>query len=419
MTTSVTEHQKKPENVHTFAEFSLPRLLAENLLRAHFVHPTPIQVAAIQPALNGGDILGTAETGTGKTLAFVLPILDRLLASRAQGIEALVLVPTRELALQVYDTIRVIGRGTGISVAVVVGGLSESRQLSAIREGARIVIATPGRLEDYLRRKLVNLQNIKILVLDEADHMVDMGFLPQMRNIMQHIPRQRQTMCFSATLDASVSHLVREYLKDPVRLEVGSASKPAHLVKLKIYEVVREQKLSLLMHLLHAEAGTFLVFTRTKFGADKLFKKLAARGIDATVLHGGKTQAQRTRALEGFKRGSHRVLVATDIAARGIHVAGIAHVINYDMPEAVENFIHRAGRTGRVEEEGTATTFVMPEETRDIFAIERKVGKQIERIPLPQNLSSEPRSLHDEASDMRNRRMHAGSTRHFGRRRRY
>ena len=414
----VGELQKPSDLIHTFTELPVNDFVQQNLRRAHFTIPTPIQAQALKPALAGRDILGTAQTGTGKTLAFLLPILERLFHSRGRGIEALILVPTRELAMQVHDALRLVGRGTSIPAALVVGGLSEARQLAEIRAGARVVIATPGRLDDYLKRRLVNLQTVKVLVLDEADHMVDMGFLPQMRAIMSHVPRERQTMCFSATLDPAVAHLVREYLRNPVHVEVGSASRPAESVHLKIYQVVREQKFALLNYLLQTETGTFLVFTRTKFGAEKLFKKLVQRGVDAAVLHGGKSQPQRTRALEGFKAGRHRALIATDIAARGIHVRGIAHVINYDMPQAAENFIHRVGRTGRVEEMGTATTFVMPQEALEIQAIERRLGKKIERIALPENLPFEPRSLHEEAFDMRNRRRpQFRGTRHFGRRR--
>lgn len=417
---STKESYTTSDGIKSFTEFSIAPLLKNNLTQARFFIPTPIQARALIPALAGKDILGTAQTGTGKTLAFLLPILDRLMQKRASGIEALVLAPTRELAIQIFDAFKNIGQKTGISAAVVVGGLSESRQIDAIRRGARLVIATPGRLDDYVRRRLVNLQTVKILVLDEADHMVDMGFLPQMKNIMNTIGENRQTMCFSATLDKSVAHLVHQYLKNPIHIAIGSVVKPVESVALRIYEVIREQKFPLLMYLLGVETGTFLVFTRTKYGADKVSKKLVQRGIDAAVLHGGKTQGQRTKALEGFKMGRHRVLVATDIAARGIHVQGIAHVVNYDMPQAQEGFIHRVGRTGRVENTGVATTFVMPEETRDMQSIERTLGEKIERVPLPSNLGQEPRSLYDEAADMQSRRAYRRRTpRHFGRKQRF
>lgn len=415
---NINESQNKSE-AKKFTEFPINAVVLKNLTEANFIYPTPIQAKTLNPALAGNDILGTAQTGTGKTLAFILPILERLMKSHVKGIEALILAPTRELAMQILNEFRVAGKGTGISAALAVGGLSEGKQIDSIRRGVKIIIATPGRLDDFLKRGLADLRSVKILVLDEADRMVDMGFLPQMRNIMNHIPKERQTLCFSATLDRAVSHLVHDYLKNPVRVEIGSIVKPAESVVLRIYEVKREQKFPLLMHLLKIEAGTFLVFTRTKYGADKLFKKLWQKGIDVGVLHGGKSQPQRTKALEGFKTGRHRVLVATDIASRGIHVIGIAHVINYDMPNMAEDFIHRVGRTGRVEEEGVATTFVMPEETMEIQGIERILGKRIERIPLPQNLPEEPRSLHDEAFDMRSRRRtYFRSPRKFGHRRR-
>jgi len=416
---TIKEPQKIPDIIKTFTELPINTLMKKNLSDANFITPTPIQAEALKPALAGRDILGTAQTGTGKTLAFIIPILERLMNSREKGIGALILAPTRELAMQIIEELRTTGKGTGITATLAVGGLSEGKQIDSIRRGAKIIIATPGRLDDFVKRGLADLSSVKILVLDEADRMVDMGFLPQMRNIMNRVPQERQTMCFSATLDRAVAHLVHEYLKNPVRVEIGSIIKPAESVTLRIYEMAREQKFSLLMHLLGKEAGTFLVFTRTKYGADKLFKKLEQRGIDVGVLHGGKSQPQRIRALEGFKAGKHRVLVATDIAARGIHVQGIAHVINYDMPNAAEDFIHRAGRTGRVEEEGVATTFVMPEETMEIQGIERVLGKRIERLALPAGLVAEPRSLHDEAFDMRSRRRTSFSApRRFGHKRR-
>ena len=377
--------------VKLFGELPIAGLLKDNLKRAQFISTTPIQGRALIPALQGRDILGTAKTGSGKTLAFLLPIIDRLMKTNGRGIEALILVPTRELAAQIMDTLKIIGASSGIPVALVVGGLSEFKQLNAIRRGARIVIATPGRLNDYLKRKEVSLKAVKILVLDEADRMVDMGFLPQMRAIMNHVPALRQSMCFSATLDKTVAHLVHDYLKNPLRIEIDSVVKPAESVVLRMFEVAKEQKLFLLIHLLQTEPGTFLVFTRTKHGADKLFRKLVYHGFDAAVLHGGKSQSQRTRALGGFKEGKHRVLIATDIAARGIHIDKIGHVINYDLPQNAEDFIHRVGRTGRVKESGVAVTFVTPEDAYDIRTIERLVGKKIERLTLPPGLASEPK----------------------------
>lgn len=396
-----------------FTALPISSLVKGNLAQAGFVMPTPIQAGAIRPALEGKDILGTSKTGSGKTLAFSIPIIEQLLSSKGQGIEALVLLPTRELAMQVLDTLRLVGKGSGVFAALVVGGLSEGKQLDDIRRGARLVIATPGRLDDYVKRRLVNLQNVKILVLDEADRMVDMGFLPQMRSIMNAMSKEHQTMCFSATMEREVAQLVHAYLKNPVHVAIGSTLAPAESVDLKIYEVIREQKFPLLVYLLESEPGTFLVFTRTKHGADKVLRKLLRQGYDAAVLHGGKSQSQRQRALDGFKAGHHRILVATDIAARGIHVSGIAHVINYDMPGAPEDFVHRVGRTGRVEETGTATTFVMPEEIGEIRAIERKLGRQITRLVVPTGLPTEPRSIHDEVMDAKSKALGGGLGRRF------
>ena len=377
--------------VKLFGELPIAKLLKDNLERAQFISTTPVQGRALIPALEGRDILGTAKTGSGKTLAFLLPIINRLMENSGREIEALILVPTRELAAQIMDTLKLVGANSGIPVALVVGGLSEFKQLNAIKRGARIVIATPGRLNDYLKRKAVSLKSVKILVLDEADRMVDMGFLPQMRAIMNHVPQDRQSMCFSATLDKTVAHLVHDYLKNPARIEIDSLTRPAESVVLRMFEVVKEQKLYLLIYMLQTEPGTFLVFTRTKHGADKLFRKLVYSGFDAAVLHGGKSQSQRTRALGGFKEGKHRVLIATDIAARGIHIDKIGHVVNYDLPQNAEDFIHRAGRTGRVKESGVAVTFVTPEDSYDIRTIERLLGKKIERLPLPNGLESEPK----------------------------
>ncbi|OHA00857.1 MAG: hypothetical protein A3C11_03210 [Candidatus Sungbacteria bacterium RIFCSPHIGHO2_02_FULL_49_12] len=387
----------------SFDELAVSPLLKENLARARLTTPTPIQAEAIPVALDGKDVLGTAQTGTGKTVAFVLPILEKLMTSGGRGLEALVLLPTRELALQVLDVFARVGKGTGIRAVEIVGGLAESRQLESIRQGARLAVATPGRLDDYVRRHLVDLRGVKILVLDEADRMVDMGFLPQMRTIMNAMSRERQTMCFSATMEPSVARLVREYLKNPVRVEIGSTTKPVERITLQAYQVFREQKTALLIHMLGQEPGTFLVFTRTKYGADKLARKLQHAGFDAAVIHGGRSQSQRTAALHGFKQGRHRILVATDIAARGIHVHGIAQVINYDLPQVPEDFIHRVGRTGRVEATGTATTFIMPEDMSDVRIIERMLGAPIQRLPLPEGLPAEPRSLHEEYAEKKAR----------------
>jgi ATP-dependent RNA helicase RhlE len=329
--------------------------------------------------LAGRDVLATAQTGTGKTLAFLLPIMQKLSESPKTGIQALVLVPTRELACQVAETFELLKRNTGVECAVVVGGLSESQQLAAIRRGARLVVATPGRLEDYIKRRLVRLDQVEILVFDEADRMLDMGFLPAVRRIVAAMPTERQTMCFSATLDQSTAPMIDGCMKNPVRVEVGSTRKPVDRIKLQWFEVPMEQKTDLLQNLLDRETGTFLVFARTKHRTERLARSLSRAGYEAAMIHGDRSQSQRTAALKGFQSGKFRVLVATDIAARGIHVEDIAHVVNYDMPNAAEDFIHRVGRTGRTTKHGVASTFATHQESGDIRKIERELKLKMER----------------------------------------
>ena len=348
--------EKTNRNMQNFSELQISSYTKERLLAARFVTPTPVQAAAIPQALEGKDVLATAQTGTGKTLAFLIPIIERLLQQKARGIEALVLVPTRELAMQVVEQYNAL-RGRQLPpAALVVGGLPEAKQLGAIRDGARLVVATPGRLEDYLSRKLFNFKSLSVLVLDEADRMLDMGFLPAIRRIAGVLPKDRQTMCFSATLEASVVHLVNDYMRSPVRLAFGSTLKPSENVRVQAFEVSGDRKQEMLQRLLAKETGRCLVFARTKRGTEKLARNLAREGFTATMIHGDRSQSQRTAALTGFQQGRYRVMVATDLASRGIHVQDIAHVINYDLPEIAENFIHRVGRTGRAGKMGVAST---------------------------------------------------------------
>lgn len=342
--------------------------------------PTPVQASAIPQALQGKDVIAAAQTGTGKTLAFLIPVTEQLCQQKTQGIAGLVLVPTRELAMQVvaqYDGLR--GKQTQ-PAALVVGGLPERRQLDAIRRGAGLVVATPGRLEDYLDRRLLSLASVKTLVLDEADRMLDMGFLPAIRRIIGNLPKERQTLCFSATMEGAVSLLVRDYTRNPVRLTFGSTLKPSENVKLQAFEVADGQKPEMLFKMLKEETGRCLVFSRTKRGTERIAKSLNRQGIHAAMIHGDRSQSQRTAALTGFQRGHYRVLVATDVAARGIHVQDIAHVINYDLPDVAENFVHRVGRTGRAGERGIASTFFMREQKSELFALERTLGIRIERM---------------------------------------
>jgi ATP-dependent RNA helicase RhlE len=363
-----------------FSELSLSPALKSNLARHGFKTLTPVQAEAIPPALAGRDLVATAQTGTGKTLAFVLPVLESVLANKeTRGIQALVLSPTRELAMQINDVFNNIAAGTGIRGAVVVGGLNERAQLNSIRNGASVVIATPGRLVDFLERKLVKLGAVRMLVIDEADRMLDMGFMPALKRILSEVPETRQTLFFSATMESSVAPLIRTHLKNPVRISLGAITKPVEKVDLHFYEVEPDRKLGLLKSLLNSEAGSFLVFARTKHGTEKVAKDLARGGVRAARIHGDRTQNQRTQALRGFQDGQYRVLVATDVAARGIHVDGIAHVVNYDLPGAPEDFIHRVGRTGRAGAVGTASTFGTRSQRGEVRRIEKALNVQLTR----------------------------------------
>jgi len=364
--------------MNNFSEFPLTTQLHNNLSKHGFQIPTPIQSMTIEPAIAGRDLVATAQTGTGKTLAFVLPILQLLsTGERRRGIRALILSPTRELALQINETLVKMSKGTGQSAAVAVGGLSERSQLNAIRNGATILVATPGRLYDYLSRNLVDLSHVQMFVLDEADRMLDMGFLPTIKRITAELPAERQTLFFSATIESSVKQLVDSQVRNAVRVELGSISKPSEQVDLRYVEVEQDGKLAVLKSLLNDHEGSTLVFARTKRGADRLAKRLSEEGVKTAAIHGDRSQNQRIQALQGFQRGYYRVLVATDVAARGIHVDNVAHVVNYDLPGAPEDFIHRVGRTGRAGARGVATTLGTRSERSDVANIERKLSIQL------------------------------------------
>jgi ATP-dependent RNA helicase RhlE len=389
--------------MQNFSELPLSSYTKERLAAARFSIPTPVQAAAIPQALEGKDVLATAQTGTGKTLAFLVPIIEKLLRKHASGIAALVLVPTRELAMQVVEQYNIL-RGRQLApAALVVGGLSEGPQLDAIRRGARIVVATPGRLEDYLGRRLVHFGALQTLVLDEADRMLDMGFLPAIRRIVAVLPTDRQTMCFSATLEASVAGLVKDYMRTPVRLAFGSTLKPSENVRLQAFEVPADGKQEMLCRLLARESGRCLVFSRTKRGAERIAKGLTRQGINAAMIHGDRSQSQRTAALSGFQQGRYRVLVATDVAARGIHVQDVAHVINYDLPDLAENFIHRVGRTGRAGQRGVASTLFAREQRTELFQLEHILGIRMEKmsvdaIPFERKAATREDEVHTRAN---------------------
>ncbi|HEY3930164.1 MAG TPA: DEAD/DEAH box helicase [Candidatus Koribacter sp.] len=366
-----------------FTDMPISATLQQRLAASNFITATPVQAQAIPPAMDGRDVLATAQTGTGKTLAFLVPALEMLRETEPCGIQALVLVPTRELAMQVHGVFEQLKGKKIKSAALVIGGTSEKNQLQSIRAGARMIVATPGRLEDYMSRKLVDLRNVEMLVLDEADRMMDMGFLPSIRRILRAVPRDRQTLCFSATMPPSVSGIVEDCMEDPVRIAVGPAGlKPVALIELHAVEVPLEGKKNALRQLLYEQEGKTLVFARTKRGTERLAKELIRDGFAAAMIHGDRSQPQRNAALAGFDQGKFNVLVATDVAARGLDVDDIAHVINFDLPTVPEDFVHRVGRTGRAGATGKATSIVSGAEVFELRNFERALNLKIARRDL-------------------------------------
>jgi ATP-dependent RNA helicase RhlE len=371
------------ERTLTFAELGLAGPILDTITAAGYERPTPIQTQAIPVVLKGRDVMGLAQTGTGKTAAFALPILHRLLGGPRRT-RVLVLTPTRELCMQVEESFRRYAAVTGIDVASVFGGMPYEAQERALREGVDVVVATPGRLLDHLEKGNVDFEHLEALVLDEADRMLDMGFAPQINRVVSQIPRYRQTLLFSATMPPEVEALARKYLRKPVLVQVGRRNTNTATVKHAVYPVPRDRKSSLLVELLRQpEMDSVLVFTRTKPGADRVVRHLERDGITSIAMHGDKTQAQRVDALEQFKSGAVRVLVATDIAQRGLDISGISHVINYDVPEQAEDYVHRIGRTGRAAATGDAYTFMAPDEISMVRLIERVTGQEIPRISVP------------------------------------
>ena len=367
----------------TFEQLGLSEELMKAVRDAGYTTPTPIQAQAIPLVLKGRDVMGLAQTGTGKTAAFTLPIVDRLLGG-PQRTRALVLTPTRELCVQVEESVKKYAMHAPISVVSVYGGVPLDPQEKKLRAGVDIVVATPGRLIDHLERQNVVFDDLEVLVLDEADRMLDMGFAPQINRIAADVPSYRQTLLFSATMPPEVEALARKYLRKPVVVQVGRRSSAASTVTHAVYPVPRDRKSELLAQLLRAEKlDSVLVFTRTKHGADRVVRHLEREQIEATAMHADKTQPQRTRALEDFKSGKVRVLVATDIAQRGLDISGITHVVNYDVPQQAEDYVHRIGRTGRAAKEGDAFTFMAPDEIAMVRQIERVIGQPIPRISVP------------------------------------
>jgi ATP-dependent RNA helicase RhlE len=367
-----------------FEQFSLDTRLMAGIKKAGYETPTPIQEAAIPAALRGRDLIGTAQTGTGKTAAFVLPILDKLLRGPRGVPRALIVTPTRELAEQIHQVVRDLSAGTRLRSATIYGGVGAGPQIKALREGAEILVACPGRLLDLMSQRAVRLEHVEILVLDEADRMFDMGFLPDVKRIIQAVPTQRQTMLFSATFPPEVEKLAGQSLRQPQRIAMGLI-RPAHTVTHALYPVPAHLKTPLLLGLLkHTQTESVLIFTRTKYRAQKLAQQLERAGHKVTSLHSNRTQGQRQEALKGFRSGHHQIMVATDIAARGLDVERISHVINFDMPDTADAYIHRIGRTGRAERSGDAFTLVTPEDNDMIRSLERIMGEPLARKTLPE-----------------------------------
>src|SRR5256714_655100 len=383
---------EKTEAGVSFAELDLAPDVLHAVRDAGYTHPTPIQQQAIPLALAGRDLIGLAQTGTGKTAGFTLPIVHNLITTPLVGddgqplhrVRVLILTPTRELAAQVEESFRKYGKHTELRVVPVYGGVGLEPQSKALRRGVDVVVATPGRLLDHMERGNVSFDDLEVLVLDEADRMLDMGFAPQLNRIVHEMPRYRQTLLFSATMPPEVEVLARKYLRKPVVVQIGRRSEAAHTVTHAVYPVPREKKHTLLAHLLKdGNLDSVLVFVRTKMGADRVVRHLRQEGIDATALHADKTQAQRTKALADLRAGKTRVLVATDIAQRGLDITHITHVISYDVPQQPEDYVHRIGRTGRASRDGDAFTFMAPDEIAMVRTIEAVIGKPIPRVSVP------------------------------------
>jgi ATP-dependent RNA helicase RhlE len=366
-----------------FTKLSLAPNMVRGVPAMGYTEPTPVQLRAIPVVMSGRDLIASAQTGTGKTAAFALPVLSLLGIHRAGGPRVLVLEPTRELAAQVETAFRDFSRYSDIRATVLHGGVGYGRQRSELRAGTDVVVATPGRLLDFIQEGELKLGSIQILVLDEVDRMLDMGFIHDVKRIIQRCPAQRQTLFFSATVPPEIAAVASFALKDPVRVEIGAVKAVTQLITHAIYPVQQEQKFDLLLALLAAiDFNSVLVFSRTKHGADRIARRLREANHSVAVLHANRSQNQRMEALEGFRSGRYEVMVATDIAARGIDVAGVSHVINYDVPENPEDYVHRIGRTGRAQAVGDAFTLTTPENTSDVRAIERFIGREIPRLKL-------------------------------------
>lgn len=404
-----TENSEEP----SFHQLGLDPPILKVLDQLKFHTPTPIQAQAIPDGIKGEDIIGVAQTGTGKTMAFGLPIIQRLIRHGGKG---LIILPTRELAMQVEEALHKIGRSFGLRTAMIIGGAPINGQIKDLRKNPHVIIGTPGRMIDHIEKRTIDFHKVRVLVLDEADRMLDMGFSPQIKKILRVVPKERQTMLFSATMPADIVKIATEHMKRPTHVEVARQGTTAEKVDQEIYIVAKNQKKELLERLLKQYEGTVLVFSRTKYGAKKICKDINRLGYKAAEIHSNRSLNQRKEALEGFKKGKYRVLVATDIAARGIDVKGIALVINYDVPEYAEDYVHRIGRTGRAGMAGHAITLIMPSQSDKLRKIENLIATKLPQAALPQGLP-EPEFVAPKVQCVRRGSRRTFSARKPGRRR--
>ena len=391
----------KPQTNALFSELGIAPGLLTALSEQKLVNPTPIQAQCIPAALQDKDVVGIAQTGTGKTLAFGLPTLQALARLGGQG---LIVLPTRELALQVDEMLHKVGKSFGLKTAVLIGGEKPQKQIQAIKRKPHIIIATPGRLIDFMKQKKVRLDKVKVVVLDEADRMLDIGFMPQIREIMKSVPKQRQTLLFSATMPNEIAEIAARYMKMPIRIEVAPSGTTAKNVEQELFVVSKVNKMDFLEKILAKNPGSVLVFSRTKHGAKKIAAALRKTGHRAVEIHSNRSLSQRRAALEGFKSGKYRILVATDVASRGLDVNNISLVINFDLPDQAEDYVHRIGRTGRADKFGRAISFATPDQRTDIRQIEQLIKKSIPVLSLPGMPASPPFMQKPLQKHKRNRR---------------
>ncbi len=383
----------------SFKDFQLHQKINAGVAACGYTIPTPIQKEAIPPVLAGRDILGLAQTGTGKTAAFVLPLLQHLLKGPRKKVRALIVAPTRELAEQIHDNIGQMARHTGLRSVAVYGGVGKQPQIKTIRDGVEIVVACPGRLLDLLNDKAFNLRAVEVLILDEADHMFDKGFLPDIRRIIKQLPRDRQTLVFSATMPREIRHLAEDILRNPVTVQINHTL-PTPTISHALFQVSKTKKTALLKNIItEREMASTLVFTRTKHKAKSLALQLQKAGFSAVAIQGNLSQSKRQQAMDGFRDGTFKILVATDIAARGIDVSGITHVINFDVPDTAETYTHRTGRTGRATRNGHALTFASHDDNKMISLIERNLGKKMDREQLPVSVNEAGGYVREEKSE--------------------